>query len=212
MRPSSLLPLAIVTLSIAFAAACFGGGDDSSGDAPNLEEIATATLPAELPTVRVLGESVVSTGGRRTYTIQPGDTFSGIAAQFDITLEELVAANPDVDPTSLVGGDVINLPEVSGAPPAATAVPEEPTTTASVEEPTTAPEVPTEAPPTEAPPAETPTPQALGTTYIVQEGDTFATIAAKFGITVEALAAANPGADSSNLQIGQVLILPPAGG
>ena len=32
----------------------------------------------------------------------------------------------------------------------------------------------------------------------------------RFGITVEALLAANPGMDSGNLQVGQVIIIPPA--
>lgn len=217
MRPSRLLSLLAFAALVVVGAACFGGGGDSGGGEPNLDEIPTATLPAELPAVRILGESAVSTGGRRTYTIQAGDTFSSIADQFGITLEELIAANPDVDPTSLVAGDVINLPEaVAVVPPAATATPgeapaeEEPTVDAPAEE------IPTDTPvplPTEPPPpADTPTAQSLGTTYVVQAGDTFASIAAQFGITVEALAAANPGADSNNLSIGQVLMLPPAGG
>ncbi len=217
MRPSRLLPLLAFAAFALVCAGCFGGSGDSGGGEPNLDEIPTATLPAELPVLRILGESAVSTGGRRTYTIQAGDTFSGIADQFGITLEELIAANPDVDPTSLVAGDVITLPEaVTAAPPAATATPgeapveEEPTVEAPVEEiPTDTPvPVPTEPPP----PVDTPTAQSLGTTYVVQAGDTFATIAAQFGITIEALAAANPGVDSNNLSIGQVLMLPPAGG
>lgn len=216
MRPSRLLPLLASAALALVGAGCIGGGGDSGGGEPNLDEIPTATLPAELPVVRILGESAVSTGGRRTYTIQAGDTFSGIADQFGITLEELIAANPDVDPTSLVAGDVITLPEaVTTAPPAATATPgapleEEPTVEAPVEEiPTDTPvPVPTEPPP----PVDTPTAQSLGTTYVVQAGDTFATIAAQFGITIEALAGANPGVDSNNMSIGQVLMLPSAGG
>lgn len=216
MRPSRLLPLLAFAALALVGAGCFGGGGDSSGDEPDLDEIPTATLPAELPTPRILGQSAVSTGGRRTYTIQAGDTFSGIADQFGITLEELIAANPDVDPTSLVAGDVINLPEaVTAPPPVATATPGE---APDEEEPTEAPpaEIPTDTPmpaPTEPPPpVDTPTAQSLGTTYVVQAGDTFASIAAQFGITIEALAAANPGVDSNNLSIGQVLMLPPAGG
>ena len=45
------------------------------------------------------------------------------------------------------------------------------------------------------------------TTYTVQAGDTFSTIAAKLGKTVAALEAANPGGNPSNLQIGQVIQL-----
>jgi LysM repeat protein len=48
---------------------------------------------------------------------------------------------------------------------------------------------------------------AAVTTYTVQAGDTFSTIAAKLGTTVAALEAAYPGVNPSNLQIGQVIQL-----
>ena len=44
----------------------------------------------------------------------------------------------------------------------------------------------------------------------MQSGDIPETIAARFGITTEALLAANPGVNPNNLQVGQVLIIPPA--
>ena len=44
--------------------------------------------------------------------------------------------------------------------------------------------------------------------YIVKEGDSFSKIAAKYGVTVSAIAAANPGVSSNRLQIGQKLNLP----
>ena len=43
----------------------------------------------------------------------------------------------------------------------------------------------------------------------MKEGDIPVTIAAQFGITVEALLAANPGLDPTGLNIGDVLIIPP---
>ncbi len=45
-------------------------------------------------------------------------------------------------------------------------------------------------------------------TYTVRAGDTFGSIAAKFGITVDALIGANPKADPNVLSIGTVLIIP----
>jgi LysM repeat protein len=50
-------------------------------------------------------------------------------------------------------------------------------------------------------------------TYTVRAGDTFGSIAAKFGITVDALTGANPKVDPNMLSIGTVLIIPakPAG-
>ena len=44
--------------------------------------------------------------------------------------------------------------------------------------------------------------------YIVKEGDSFSKIAAKYGVKVSAIAAANPGVSSNRLQIGQKLNLP----
>jgi LysM repeat protein len=197
---------------LAGAAACFGGGGDggSDDDGPDSSQIPTATLPAPLPEVRVLGESAVSTGGRRTYTIRSGDTLSAVADRFGVTLEDLLAANPGIDPTGLVAGDVINLPEAASATaPEPTQVPEEPTEDVQeVPTDTPVPEVPTEPPA----PAETPTTQSLGTTYTVQTGDSFASIAAQFGVSVDALAAANQTVDPTALQPGQILVIPPPTG
>ena len=41
--------------------------------------------------------------------------------------------------------------------------------------------------------------------YVVQTGDTFGTIAAKVGISIERLQALNPGVSSNALQVGQKL-------
>lgn len=49
-----------------------------------------------------------------------------------------------------------------------------------------------------------------GTLYTIRPGDTFFALAARFGTNVEALAAANPGIDPRNLQIGQVICIPGA--
>jgi murein DD-endopeptidase MepM/ murein hydrolase activator NlpD len=50
--------------------------------------------------------------------------------------------------------------------------------------------------------------QASGPTYVVQLGDTLYDIALSFGITVDALQAANPGVNPSALTVGQALIIP----
>jgi 2',3'-cyclic-nucleotide 2'-phosphodiesterase/3'-nucleotidase len=57
----------------------------------------------------------------------------------------------------------------------------------------------------------TPAPTAPegGTTYTVQKNDNMIKIAAKFGITVAALKAANPTVIPTKMQVGSVLIIPP---
>lgn len=46
----------------------------------------------------------------RTYTIRPGDTFFGLARRFGITVRDLMAANPGVDPHNLQVGQQICIP------------------------------------------------------------------------------------------------------
>lgn len=55
--------------------------------------------------------------GEPVYIVQDGDTLSAIAARFNISLNDLIAANPSVDPYNLpIGQELIipNLPGISG--------------------------------------------------------------------------------------------------
>lgn len=66
---------------------------------------------------------------------------------------------------------------------------------------------------TPAPPAESSQqPQPSGQTYTVQAGDTLAAIAARFGTTVAAIAAANDIADPDFIRVGEVLQIPEEAG
>jgi len=63
---------------------------------------ATATpAPAETSTPASLGQ---------TYVVQDGDIPVKIAEKFGVTVEELLAANPSIDPTNLHIGDVLIIP------------------------------------------------------------------------------------------------------
>ncbi|NLY29612.1 MAG: LysM peptidoglycan-binding domain-containing protein, partial [Firmicutes bacterium] len=46
-----------------------------------------------------------------------------------------------------------------------------------------------------------------GFSYTIRAGDTFFRLAQRFGTTVAASQAANPGVDPNNLQIGQVICI-----
>lgn len=49
------------------------------------------------------------------YTVQGGDTIWGIATRYGISPFALIAANPDIDPTVIVPGQVLNFPTPSEA-------------------------------------------------------------------------------------------------
>ncbi len=202
MRPSrALIPALCVVALATFASAC-GGGGMTDAKAPDNDKIPTATLPATLPEPTIIGGGAVQPGGGTTYTIRSGDTLAAIADRFGLSLEELREANPGLDPATLSVGDTVQLPQIEGVPP--TPAPE----TSPTDEPApeaTATTEPAPEPPTETPP---PPPTSLGQTYIVKSGDIPVNIAAQFGITVEALLAANPGIDPNGLQVGDVLIIP----
>lgn len=65
-------------------------------------------------------------------------------------------------------------------------------------------------PPSQVPFVEpTPLQPPVASEYVILKGDTFSTIAPKFGVTVKALQAANPTVDPAKLQIGKKIVIPP---
>lgn len=122
-----------------------------------------------------------------SYTVQSGDTPSGIAKRFSVTVDELLAANDlsPADATRIRAGTVLVIPSGGALPPTAL-----PTT----------------------PPTATPT-LAPAVSYTLRSGDTVIGIATRFGITVDNLLAANglTAQDAPTLQVGSVLIIPAPG-
>lgn len=75
-------------------------------DPSNIEAGQVLTIPA--------GGTAAPTaaGGQRTYTVQPGDTCFRIALNFNLTCEQLAAANPDLTPPDYIvyPGQVLTIP------------------------------------------------------------------------------------------------------
>ena len=51
-------------------------------------------------------------------------------------------------------------------------------------------------------------PAPVRSTYVIQEGDTFGTVAEEHGTTVDRLRALNPDVDENSLQVGQRIVVP----
>ncbi|MGB4265655.1 MAG: SafA/ExsA family spore coat assembly protein, partial [Limnochordia bacterium] len=96
------------------------------------------------------------------YIVQPGDTMFFIAQRFGVSLDALIAANPQIpNPNMIIPGQTVCVP--TAAPP----------------------------PPGDCPPNTF--------VYVVQPGDTMFFIAQRFGVSLNALIAANPQIPNPNL-------------
>lgn len=152
------------------------------------------------------------TGGD-TYTVKPGDTLWGIADRYHTTVEELAALNRLADPSLIYPGMVLTLPH-----PAA------PITTYTVKPGDTLSEIAARFgitvneltqlngitdPNLIYPGQILQLPGSTNiTSYRVMAGDTLSGLAARFGTTVAALAAANDITDPSLIYVGQLLHIP----
>jgi LysM repeat protein len=114
------------------------------------------------------------------YTIKAGDTFEAIARNFNVSLSELLSANPHL----VLAGTVLTIPQPAGAG-------EEPDD----------PDDPIDIPDDPVVPVDV-------VTYVVKAGDTLTAIALKFGSSVKAIADFNHIQDPNLIYVGQVLKIP----
>ncbi|HUN22839.1 MAG TPA: LysM domain-containing protein [Anaerolineales bacterium] len=117
------------------------------------------------------------------HIVQSGETIVGIAVKYGLTVELLLAYNPQVNPKFLSLGTplIIPAPDAALPLPTNTSTPQAPTATATI--------------------------LAAGTVveHKVQEGDTLFGIAAQYYTSVEAVKTENGITDANSLTIGQVL-------
>lgn len=139
------------------------------------------------------------------YTVQAGETLEQIGRRFNLSVQELAAANA-LTHEHITPGTMLTIPYPVPVSHAAAPLPTPTVLPAN-----------TPAPAAAALPTNTPTPQPASTlaptgptSYTVQSGDTLQTIARRFGISVEALALFNQLGNWWLIYPGQVLTIPSA--
>ena len=124
------------------------------------------------------------------YTIVKGDTISRIASRLGVSTQSILSAN-GLSATSIIyPGQTLAIPGASSTPVAAAPVAATPAAPAPVKA--------------------TPAPVASAGSYVIQSGDTISRIAAKFGISTQALLSANSLSISSVIYAGRTLVIPGA--
>jgi LysM repeat protein len=98
--------LVIAAVALFFLPALLGVGGGGEDDGPSPSPSASDALPSVSiePTAPPAPTAAV-------YVIKAGDTLSKVATSFDLTLDELLAANPQItDPDTIAIGDEITIP------------------------------------------------------------------------------------------------------
>lgn len=80
---------------------------------PNNTPSPAATLT---PNVLIVLETPLPTNTLQIYIVESGDTISEIAEKFKVPQNDLLAANPDVNPNSLTIGQTLFIPDPSAPP------------------------------------------------------------------------------------------------
>jgi LysM repeat protein len=91
----------IVAIVIAIAVVLYFIFKDDKKDAKNVSEL-PGSVETKLPTT-------ASTSSEKTYTVQPGDTLSGIAVKFDTTVDALVKKNNISNPDLIIEGQLLYI-------------------------------------------------------------------------------------------------------
>jgi len=133
------------------------------------------------------GVSALTTG-EAAYLVQAGESLSVIAARYNVSVSQLAAANKLSALSYVYIGQTLKIPDAIASRPAA---------------------VPTSKNTIVAAPVAAP---ANASSYTVQSGDSLSAIAARFGVTIQALATANGISNPNLIFPGQVLTIPAAGG
>ena len=95
-----LAPLALILVLIAVLVIV----TENTGDSDRAEQDTKAKIDSE-------GKSGDGDGAEnpKTYVVEEGDTLSGVAAKFDVSVKRLERLNPDIDPQTLSAGQELTI-------------------------------------------------------------------------------------------------------
>jgi len=98
-------------LLFSFSTACAPQQTQPAPQALTLIPFATSTqAPLQTPEGLVPLTTPLPSPTPFTYTVQTGDTMSAIAERFNVSLDDLQAANPSISPNAMSVGQVIKIP------------------------------------------------------------------------------------------------------
>ena len=129
MRNLPYLKGLIALVSILMLGACAGGAPPTA----TASGVTATSLPTysvgtpSPPSPSVTPEPIITSTQKpllpsptpRVHTVQTGDTPIGIAVRYDLTLEQLMAANPKINPSQLSVGTEVLIPRDGDEPAAA---------------------------------------------------------------------------------------------
>jgi LysM repeat protein len=146
------------------------------------QRLSVILVLAMLSVMLLFAGTGIAVAADTTYRVQSGDTLSDIAIKYGVTVSALAQTNGIKNVNIIYVGQVLTIPGTGGqgGAPAPT--------------------------PTPTPQSQTPSTETLA--YIVVPGDSLTRVAAKFGITIPELAAANNLSVVSYLYVGQTLKIP----
>ena len=107
---------AVLVVTLGLVAACGGGATPTPAptEPPRPQPRRTSSFrppePAATETTDVTGEPAATPVSGKRYTVKKGDTMWAIAQDYGISLADLKAANPDVDPQAMRIGTVLVIP------------------------------------------------------------------------------------------------------
>ena len=208
LKFGNCLFLGVAAVFALVLAGCFGGGGDESSDATTTSTAAavqtppapsTTKSPAPPPTPTAALPPASTTAAPPpapttaapassglTYTVQSGDTLAAIADRFNVTVDEIISANNIQNADVISIGQQFVIPTGSGGATGAGTASSGASTSGA-----------------------TGTTSADGSTYTVASGDTLASIANRFNISLADLLAANPSIENQDvISVDQVLNIP----